>query len=222
LKESQGIAYIFHISQVSALYKINNTDSSGRDYRICSHWASSRLIHVPSWTNFTVFYVGNHEWKPRHRREHNIKMYIIVSSWLDSYGSRQGSVIDSVTIKRRYILTSWATIRFSSALFHGVIITNWRTPFVKLFPESKQRDQCPFLVSVGLVNCGCPHLMPTITALQASWRFLQECFAPKRRGHGICTLYCNKQVYSAISRVFTARMTAKLCFDKFYTRVSKL
>jgi hypothetical protein len=45
---------MFHIGQVSALYRINNTDSSGRDYRICSHWASFRLIHVPFWTRFTV------------------------------------------------------------------------------------------------------------------------------------------------------------------------
>jgi hypothetical protein len=36
--ESQGTEYIFHIGQVSALYKINNTDSSGRDYRICSQF----------------------------------------------------------------------------------------------------------------------------------------------------------------------------------------
>jgi hypothetical protein len=36
------------------LYKINNTDSSGRDYRICSHWANFRLIQVPPYTNFTV------------------------------------------------------------------------------------------------------------------------------------------------------------------------
>jgi hypothetical protein len=35
--ESQGTEYIFHIGQVSALYKINDTDSSGLDYRICSH-----------------------------------------------------------------------------------------------------------------------------------------------------------------------------------------
>jgi hypothetical protein len=28
---------IFHIGLISALYKINNTDSSGRNYRICSH-----------------------------------------------------------------------------------------------------------------------------------------------------------------------------------------
>jgi hypothetical protein len=32
----------------------NNTDSSGRDYRICSHWASFRLIHVPHWTSCSV------------------------------------------------------------------------------------------------------------------------------------------------------------------------
>jgi hypothetical protein len=41
--------------QVPALHKINNTDSSGRDYRICSHWASFRLIHVPPWTRFAVY-----------------------------------------------------------------------------------------------------------------------------------------------------------------------
>jgi hypothetical protein len=36
------------------VYKINNTDSSGRDYRICSHWANVRLIQVPPYTSFTV------------------------------------------------------------------------------------------------------------------------------------------------------------------------
>jgi hypothetical protein len=46
--------YILHIGQVSALYKINHTDSSGRDYRICSLRASFRLIHDPPWTSFAV------------------------------------------------------------------------------------------------------------------------------------------------------------------------
>jgi hypothetical protein len=36
--DPHGTENIFHIGQISALYKINNTDSSGRDYRICSHW----------------------------------------------------------------------------------------------------------------------------------------------------------------------------------------
>jgi hypothetical protein len=36
--EPHGTENIFHTGQISALYKINNTDSSGRDYRICSHW----------------------------------------------------------------------------------------------------------------------------------------------------------------------------------------
>jgi hypothetical protein len=49
-----GTENIFHIGQISALYKINNTDSSDRDYRICSHWASFRLIQVPHYTSFTV------------------------------------------------------------------------------------------------------------------------------------------------------------------------
>jgi hypothetical protein len=35
--EPHGTENIFHVGQISALYKINNTDSSGRDYRICSH-----------------------------------------------------------------------------------------------------------------------------------------------------------------------------------------
>jgi hypothetical protein len=35
--EPHGTENIFHIGQISALYKINNTDSSGQDYRICSH-----------------------------------------------------------------------------------------------------------------------------------------------------------------------------------------
>jgi hypothetical protein len=54
--EPYGTENIFHIGQISALYKIiNNTDySSGRDYRICSHWANFRLIQVPPYTSFTV------------------------------------------------------------------------------------------------------------------------------------------------------------------------
>jgi hypothetical protein len=52
--EPHGIENIFHIEQISALYKINNTDSSGRDYRISSHWANFRLIKVPPYTSFTV------------------------------------------------------------------------------------------------------------------------------------------------------------------------
>jgi hypothetical protein len=41
--EPHGTENIFHNGQISALYKINNADSSGRDYRICSHWANFRL-----------------------------------------------------------------------------------------------------------------------------------------------------------------------------------
>jgi hypothetical protein len=52
--EPHGTENIFHIGQIFALYKINNTDSSGRDYRICSHWANFRLIQVPPYTSFTV------------------------------------------------------------------------------------------------------------------------------------------------------------------------
>jgi hypothetical protein len=44
--EPHGTENIFHIGQISALYKINNADSSGRDYRICSYWANFRLIQV--------------------------------------------------------------------------------------------------------------------------------------------------------------------------------
>jgi hypothetical protein len=53
--EPHGTENIFHIGKISALYKINNTDSSGRDYRICSHWANFRLIQVPPYTSFTVY-----------------------------------------------------------------------------------------------------------------------------------------------------------------------
>jgi hypothetical protein len=52
--EPHGTVNIFHIGQISALYKINNTDPSGRNYRICSHWANFRLIQVPPYTSFTV------------------------------------------------------------------------------------------------------------------------------------------------------------------------
>jgi hypothetical protein len=55
---------VFHIGQVSTLYKINNTGSSGRDYRICSRWASFHFLHVPPWTSFTVYrwhsYISTH------------------------------------------------------------------------------------------------------------------------------------------------------------------
>jgi hypothetical protein len=51
--ESKVTEYIFHVGQIFTLYKINNADSSGRDYRICSHWASFRAIHVPPRTSFT-------------------------------------------------------------------------------------------------------------------------------------------------------------------------
>jgi hypothetical protein len=36
--------------------KLVYTDSSGRDYRICSHWANFRLIQVPPYTSFTVYF----------------------------------------------------------------------------------------------------------------------------------------------------------------------
>jgi hypothetical protein len=37
-EESQETEYTFHVGQVSAKKKkVNNTDSSGRDYGICSH-----------------------------------------------------------------------------------------------------------------------------------------------------------------------------------------
>jgi hypothetical protein len=52
--EPHGTENIFHIGQISALYKINNTDSCGWDYRICSHWANFRLIQVLPYTSFTV------------------------------------------------------------------------------------------------------------------------------------------------------------------------
>jgi hypothetical protein len=52
--EPHGTENIFHIGQIFALYKINKTDSSGRDYRIYSHWANFRLIQVPPYTSFTV------------------------------------------------------------------------------------------------------------------------------------------------------------------------
>jgi hypothetical protein len=55
MAEPHGTENIFHIGQISAFYKVNNTDSSGRDYRICSHWANFRLIQVPPYTSFTVF-----------------------------------------------------------------------------------------------------------------------------------------------------------------------
>jgi hypothetical protein len=51
--EPHGTENIFHIGQISALYKINNTDSSGRDYKICSR-ANFRLIQVPPYKSFTV------------------------------------------------------------------------------------------------------------------------------------------------------------------------
>jgi hypothetical protein len=53
--ETHGTENIFHIGQISVLYKLNNTDSSGRNYRICSHWANFHLIQVPPYTSFTVF-----------------------------------------------------------------------------------------------------------------------------------------------------------------------
>jgi hypothetical protein len=56
--ESQGTEYIFHIGQVSALYKINNIviPILLAETRIFSHWASFRLIHFPPWTSLTVLY----------------------------------------------------------------------------------------------------------------------------------------------------------------------
>jgi hypothetical protein len=104
--DSQGIEYIFHTDQVSALHKINNTDSSGRDYRIWSHWASFRLEQI-----LLYFMPENPVGKPRHRWEHNIKMYIRVSSWLDSSGSRHGPVIEFLQSEG----TSWQAERISGS-----------------------------------------------------------------------------------------------------------
>jgi hypothetical protein len=53
--EPHGTENIFHIGQISALYKINNTDSSGRDYTICSHSANFRLIQVPPYPRVMVY-----------------------------------------------------------------------------------------------------------------------------------------------------------------------
>jgi hypothetical protein len=68
--EPHGTENIFHIGQISALYKINNTDSSGRDYRICSHWefppySSSALykFHCRYTRTHTMTWITALSWK---------------------------------------------------------------------------------------------------------------------------------------------------------------
>jgi hypothetical protein len=69
--ESQGTKYTFHVGQVSALCKINNTDSPGWDYRICSHWASFYLGQVLLYMKLTTHKKTEH--KQRNNKKNKIK-----------------------------------------------------------------------------------------------------------------------------------------------------
>jgi hypothetical protein len=79
--EPHGTENIFHIGQISALYKINNTDSSGRDYRICSHSANFRPIQVPPYISFTI-YIYIYIYIKRNELAQATSLTACMSSWI--------------------------------------------------------------------------------------------------------------------------------------------
>jgi hypothetical protein len=117
--ESLGSEYIFHIGQVSALYKINNTDSFCRVYKICNIEQVSALFtfRLEQVLLYFVFTYMKPAWRSRH------------SDWL-RYGPRK--VRSSNPVRITNLLFSTVSRPALGPTLHPVeMVRAAHSPFVK-------------------------------------------------------------------------------------------